>query len=213
MSDFKISSIPNCLISGSRADSQPLISVMTTTFHSGKKLDRPIKSLNLQTYNNWEWVIWDDSKDDETWKRLEKLASADMRIRIYKAPHNGFIGEMKRRSGSLCRGRWIVELDHDDIISNDLFETILKVDAEYPNAGFIYSDFYMLSEEYENPQTMGHMCAFGYGAYFKEHCRGKFHNVYYTQSMNPITVSHIVGVPNHVRIWKSKVYEEILRHN
>ena len=41
MSEFKPSSIPYCLIAGRMTEDQPpLISVMTTTFHSGEKLKR-----------------------------------------------------------------------------------------------------------------------------------------------------------------------------
>jgi glycosyltransferase involved in cell wall biosynthesis len=213
LKDFRKEDIPYCLIASRSGQDRPLISVMTTTFNSGDKLNRPLESLNRQTYNNWEWIIWDDSKDDETWEQLKRLAMTDMRIRIYRAPHNGYIGEVKRRSGALAQGEWIVELDHDDHITDDLFEIILKIKKRYPNAGFIYSDFLMLSEDGENPQTFGDMAAFGYGFYFKEYIRGKFHNIYYGQTINPITASHIVGVPNHVRIWKRSVYEDIDKHN
>jgi glycosyltransferase involved in cell wall biosynthesis len=213
MNKFNPTSIPYCLIAGRTSETHPpLISVMTTTFHSGEKLKRPLESLNSQTYNNWEWVVWDDSKDDVTWKQLERLALEDMRIRIYKAPHCGYIGEMKRRSGALCQGDWIVELDHDDRITPDLFQTIVEIGKKYPKAGFIYSDFYNLSEDWESPQLFGDFPAFGYGWYFKEWARGKFHYVYYAQSFNPTTATHIVGVPNHVRAWKRDVYEAIDKH-
>lgn len=213
LSEFSHSSISYCLINSNRirSDEPPLISVMTTTFHSGDKLNRPLESLREQSYNNWEWVIWDDSKDDLTWKELQKLAAGDMRIRIFKAPHSGYIGEMKRRSGALARGDWIVELDHDDRITPDLFQTIADIQKKYPKVGFIYSDFYHLSEGAEDPHVYPY-AAFGYGAYFKHFARGKFHNVYYAQSLNPKTAIHIVGVPNHVRIWKRDVYEALNKH-
>lgn len=210
--DFDPAGIGYSLVGASRKEDQPLISVITTTFHSGTKLLRPWESLVAQTYNNWEWVIWDDSKDDTTWKQLEKLALTDLRLRIYRAPHCGFIGEMKRRSGSLCQGRWLVELDHDDRITPDLFQLIVDIDKKYPKAGFIYSDFFLLDEETERPHTFGNFAAFGFGWYFKQFLRDKFHCVYYTQSLNPVTISHIVGVPNHVRIWKRSIYEAAGRH-
>lgn len=191
----------------------PLISVLTTTFHSGEKLKRPHESLLSQTYNNWEWVIWDDSKDDKTWIELQQLAMTDLRIKIYKTQHSGYIGEMKYRSGSLCQGEWIVELDHDDRISPELFQTVVTVAKKYPKCGFIYSDFYQLDEETNASCIFNSgFAAFGYGWYFKEWVRDKFQNVYYTQSVNPLTISHIVGVPNHVRIWKRAVYEELDKH-
>lgn len=195
-----------------KKSSTPLISVLTTTFHSGEKLKRPLESLRAQSYNNWEWVIWDDSKDETTWKQLCDLSLTDLRIRVYRAVHCGFIGEMKRRSGSLCQGDWIVELDHDDLIRDDLFEKVVKAGEAFPNAGFIYSDYHYLFEEDEKPYHFGDFACFGYGWYFKQWSRGKLHYVKQSQSLNPVTASHIIGVPNHVRIWKRRVYEAIDRH-
>lgn len=194
-------------------DENPIISVITTTFHSGKKFLRPLESLKNQTYNNWEWIIWDDSKDDKTYHEILKHAEQDIRIQCYKAPqHSGFIGEMKRLSSSLAKGKWLVELDHDDIIIPDLFQMIVDIDKKYPEADFVFSDCIELFENTEEPFHYGEYFAFGYGCYYKKFLRGKYHNVAPPPKMNPTTIRYIVGVPNHVRIWKSKFYHEIGRH-
>lgn len=191
----------------------PLISVITTTFHSGDKFLRPLKSLKSQTYSNWEWVIWDDSKDDFTFNQVLSHAEKDIRIQCYKAPqHSGFIGEMKRLSSVICKGKWIVELDHDDIIIPELFQMIVDIDKKYPDTDFIYSDFIELYEGTEEPFHYGEYFGFGYGSYTKQLIRGNFHNVCSTPPINPTTLRHIVGVPNHVRIWKTSFYHKIGQH-
>ena len=43
----------------------PLVSVFTASYKSKKKIQRPYRSLLKQTYSNWEWVIVDDSDDEE----------------------------------------------------------------------------------------------------------------------------------------------------
>ena len=50
--------------------------------------------------------------------------------------------------------------------------------------------------------------AFGYGTYYKE-TFGKEFDVANTPNINPKTIRHIVGVPNHVRAWRRNVYFEI----
>jgi hypothetical protein len=80
---------------------EPLFSVISTTFHSGDKIFRPYNSLKAQTYTNWEWVLWDDSKEDhqDTWDQLLKFQDEDIRISCYRAPqHSSYIGEMKLRA-------------------------------------------------------------------------------------------------------------------
>lgn len=194
--------------------SRPLISVITTTFHSKHRILRPYHSLQSQTYDNWEWIVWDDSTNDETYRELVEFANQDTRIRVFKAPdHSGFIGDMKQRACGLTRGQWIVELDHDDIIVPSLLQWIVEIHTKYPHAEFIYSDCVELYEDTEAPFFYGDFYAFGYGAYVRQYIRGKYHYVAQSSLINPITLQHLVGLPNHVRIWKSTTYSEIRKHH
>lgn len=193
---------------------KPLISVLMTTFHTGPKLMRPILSLQSQTYDNWELVVWDDSKDGDTYAELLSLASRDARIRVFKGcRHSGFIGEMKQLGASLARGKWIVELDHDDILDISLFSHIQKIDEKYPEAVFLYSDFVELHETSEEPFKYDDFFAFGFGSYVRQYLRGKYHYVAQAPPINAYTLSHIVGVPNHVRVWKTAAYLAMGRHH
>lgn len=212
------SSIENCYIISSCNDSSttnPLFSIITTTFHSGEKIKRPYESLMSQTYNNWEWVLWDDSKPDyfDAWNRIQEYQKNDIRIKCFKTEHSGFIGDMKFKSASLAKGDWIVELDHDDIIDSKLLEQCRDAVLKYPNTEFICSNCIELFEDSEEPFQYGDHWAYGYGSYQKEWIRGKWHNVAVNWDLNPTTIRHIVGVPNHIRIWKRSLYEKIGKHN
>ena len=211
----------------------PLISVFTTTFHSGDKIKRPLESLQKQTYNNWEWIIWDDSKEEDqekTYRELLEIAKKDIRIQVYKAPqHSGFIGEMKRKSCGLAKGKWLVELDHDDPISPFLFEKIVEIDQKYPETDFIYSDYALIKEDDKKDTDYGgDYYGFGYGGHMyqwstqangqgkgtdKDQAQEERYYLSLTNpSLNPATIRYIVGVPNHVRVWKTKFYHQIEEH-
>lgn len=197
----------------------PLISVFTTTFHSGEKIKRPLQSLQRQTYRNWEWIIWDDSKEDKTYQELLELQKRDIRINVYKAPHHsGFIGEMKRRSCGMAKGKWLVELDHDDPISPLLFQTIVDIQMKYPETDFIYSDYAIIREN-SNTDTDygGDYYSYGYGSHMYQWSTDGSTERYYLTLTNPIinacNIRYIVGVPNHVRIWKTSFYHKINGHN
>lgn len=205
------------------AKSHPLISIITTTFKSGDKFLRPLKSLKWQTYDNWEWIIWDDSptEEEDTYQMALKCAEEDPRIRVFRAPrHSGFIGEMKQLSSGLARGAWIVELDHDDIIVPDLLQWLVAIHNKYPNAEFVYSDFVELYEGTEQPFAYPEGYAFGFGSYARQRIKSSsdapasfYQFVSQTPPLNPVTLSYIVGVPNHVRIWKRSFYDKIGKHN
>lgn len=216
LADLALSSYLKNAIDHPLRTTHPIISVITTTFKSGNKLLRPLESLHAQTYQHWEWIVWDDSPEDdtETFQHLQELAAHDYRIRVYRAPkHSGFIGEMKQMAAGLARGDWVLELDHDDIIVPRLFEWISQIHNKHPNAEFIYSDCIELFEGSEEPWAYGEGFSKGYGAYASQRIRGKYHHVVQTSPINPHTLSHIVGVPNHIRVWKRTFYEAIGKHN
>lgn len=209
----------NCFMMGLSRTSpdQPLLSVITTTFHSGERIMRPYNSLLGQSYTNWEWIIWDDSvssKDsDATWNKLKELEKSDIRIRIYRASGNsGYIGAMKQLACKLARGQWIIELDHDDDIVPNLFDWIVNVTKDYPDAGFIYTDYLECHEDDYEPFNYGDHFSFGFGSYFKQVYNGKWQNICQSSPVNPKTLRHIVGVPNHVRCWRTDIYEELGGH-
>lgn len=196
----------------------PILSVITTTYKSGDKIQRPMRSLQWQTYADWEWIIWDDSPagDDDTYNRLLELERSDLRIQVYRAPRpSGVIGRMKHRAAAFAQGDYIVELDHDDDIHPQLFQWIVDAGRKHPEADFFYTDCAELVEEIYTPAGYGDFFCFGYSAHYNtwSDLHGRYVWATYATPPNPKTLSHIVGVPNHVRVWRQEFYERIGKHN
>jgi len=193
----------------------PLISFFTPIYNTGNKLLRTYQSLKEQTYSNWEWVIVNDSSDEgKTLKIAESLAKNDSRIKLYdfRQKSGGIIGESKYRAASLCSGKWIMELDHDDVLTDKAGELMVKAFKLYPDCKFAFSDCAEIDENW-NSLTYGDGFAFGYGKYRKETYRGREYQVAICQNINPKTIRHIVGVPNHFRAWDREFYHSIGGHN
>jgi glycosyltransferase involved in cell wall biosynthesis len=199
-------------------ETTPLLSVFTTSFRSKHRLLRPFSSLLRQTYTNWEWIIVDDTDqgqdntDHETILRM--IEQSDSRIRVYKPyRHSGVIGDVKRQACGLCRGEWLLEMDHDDEFVPELFQWIVNAHRKYPEATFIYSDCIETYEETHDSHSYGDFFGLGYGAYYTTLYHGRFQNVCTGCPINRTTMSHIVGVPNHIRCWKTSFYHSIGGHN
>ena len=63
-----------------------LFSIITPIYKTPiKKLQRLYDSLVLQTYNNWEWVVLDDSNIEykESYNFILNLSKTDNRIKLY----------------------------------------------------------------------------------------------------------------------------------
>lgn len=192
-----------------RQSTRPIFSAFTTCYKSMEKILRPYLSLKKQTLVDWEWVVLDDSPGDDHFKYLMKLLGSDSRVRLYKRSENsGNIGNVKNEAASLCRGKYVLELDHDDEIVPNLFTVVADAWKKNPEVGFVYTDFINIYESGEN-YWYGDFMALGYGAYYCEKYNGSWRNVYSTPQVNNITMRHLVSMPNHPRIWRRDVLFEL----
>jgi glycosyltransferase involved in cell wall biosynthesis len=193
----------------------PLISFFTPIYNTGKKLLRTFESVKNQTYQNWEWVLVNDSNDDGlTLKIAEEISNLDARVKVYDfhKKTGGIVGESKYRAASLCNGIYLMELDHDDYITPDASALMVEAFQKYPDCKFVYSDFAEIDENH-NSLTYGDSFSFNYGSYRDEKFAGINYKTVNTSNINPKTIRHIVGVPNHFRAWDRFFYHSIGGHN
>jgi glycosyltransferase involved in cell wall biosynthesis len=188
---------------------RPVFSAFTTCYNSYEKFRRPYESLKKQVMRDWEWVVLDDSPDDKHFEFLKGLVGNDARVRLYKrAKNSGNIGNVKNEVASLCRGKYVLELDHDDEILPDCFADAVKAFETDPEVGFVYMDTAHLYEN-RKPHSYGDHFGLGYAGYYCQKYQEVWVNVISSPNINNVSLSHIVGVPNHPRIWKRSVLNEI----
>lgn len=195
-------------------DTSSLISFFTPAYNTGEQLYDTYLTLKNQTYTNWEWVIVNDSTDDITLDIAEKIASQDYRVKVYdfKQKSGGIIGDVKYKAATLCRGYLLAELDHDDLLVEECAQYLYDASQAFPNAGFFYTDAVELNENWQS-LTYGSDFACGYGQYEKVKYKQYEWDVSITPNINPKSIRHIVGVPNHIRAWKRDTYFTIGGHN
>lgn len=208
-----------------RAVCNDKVSYFTSLYNTPQKsAERTARTLLGQTNPNWEWVLVDDSSNAADAERLEKFFNGieDPRIRYYRYSRqsDGFIGEAKLRAASLCRGTYLAELDHDDLLmpnlTADILENAAGFDFIYSNcASVIVADNESLSTGETYPAGFG----MGYGSYRTTQAVNPLTGAAHAYQecvccpINPKTIRHIVGVPNHVRIWSRAFYNHIQGHN
>jgi glycosyltransferase involved in cell wall biosynthesis len=188
---------------------RPVFSLFTTCYKSYDKIVRAYHSIQQQTMTDWEWVILDDTPEDEHFLFLTSTFQTDDRIRLYKRSQNsGSIGNVKNEVVSLCRGRYVLEMDHDDEILPDTLADAVAVFDKDPAVGFIYMDYCNLYED-GRVHSYGNFFALGYGGYYCEKYKNTWVNVAVQPNINNISLAHIVAVPNHPRIWRKDTLMQI----
>jgi len=196
-------------------DISQIVSYFTPIYNTGDKLYKLYESLVNQTNRNWEWVMVNDSTDGgKTLMIAEDIASRDPRVKVFdfRTKSKGIVGEAKWRAACMTQGFLLAELDHDDYLTPDCTQLLYDASEAYPDAGFYYTDSCEVDQNWES-LTYGEGFAMGYGDYRDESSMGIDFKVQITPNINPLTIRHIVGVPNHVRVWRRDTYFAIGGHN
>lgn len=121
---------------------RPLLSIVIPLYKTPKKyLKELIRSIQKQSYSNWELCLSDGSGPDSPLKRfLAKMAKKDNRIKVYYDGRQMQISENTNAAISVSTGDYIVFADHDDVLAPNALYECAKAINEHPDVEFIYSD-------------------------------------------------------------------------
>ena len=91
-----------------------LVSIIMPSFNCGQFVEDTIRSVQAQTYQNWEIIFMDDCSTDNTIRLVSEMRDKDSRIHLYQNRCN--LGAAVSRNNALqeAQGRWIAFLDSDD---------------------------------------------------------------------------------------------------
>lgn len=106
------------------------------TYNSEDYVGESIRSVQQQTYENWELIIADDLSSDSTVKLVESFAENDSRIKLIKSDRN--LGPAGARNIAIdaAQGEYIAFLDSDDLWYPEKLE---KQIAFMENNGYVFT--------------------------------------------------------------------------
>lgn len=107
-----------------------LISIVVPAYNVEPYIERTIRSLFAQTYQNLEIVAVDDGSTDGTAKILTALQKEDIRLKIICQKNSGVT---KARFAGIrqATGEYIGFSDGDDYVEPEMFEILLKNAIQY----------------------------------------------------------------------------------
>jgi len=132
--------------------SAPLISIVMPTYNRADFIQDTIRSVQNQSYHNWELIIIDDGSADNTPEIVRQIN--DKRIRYHHFIHSGM--EHARNTGlQKTKGQLIAFLDSDDLWSPNKLQEQVNYFAVNNQVAFCLTGGY----EFESP---GHPLVFYY---------------------------------------------------
>ncbi len=116
-----------------------LVSVITPSYNTAAYIADTIKSVQAQTYKNWELIIVDDCSTDNTDEVVAPFLS-DSRIRYLKNEKNSGAALSRNYALREAKGKWIAFLDSDDVWLPEKLDKQLAFMAEH-DYKFTYTDY------------------------------------------------------------------------
>lgn len=124
-------------------ESQPLISVVIPTYNRADKIEASIKSVQAQTYKNWEIIVSDDGSKDNTKEVVGRLIAQDNRIRLTSREKNAGAQAARNDGIKAAKGEWIAFLDSDDQWLPDSLERRMTI-ALRDNVPVVHSNAFII---------------------------------------------------------------------
>lgn len=117
-----------------------LVSIIMPSYNCGLYVEETIRSVQNQTYTNWEIIFMDDCSTDNTISLVSTMRDKDKRIHLYRNITN--LGAAVSRNNALkeAKGRWITFLDSDDLWVPEKLEKQVKF-MEDNGYAFSYTDY------------------------------------------------------------------------
>ena len=116
----------------------PKISAIIPIYNGGKYLNYSLRSIQNQKMKDIEIILIDDCSTDDSLSIIEKYMKEDERIRLIKNEENRKILYSKSMAALNAKGKYIIQLDQDDIfIRDDVFD-ILYYEAENENLDLVH---------------------------------------------------------------------------
>jgi len=125
---------------------KPCVSIITANHNSEKFISDTIKSVQAQSFKDWEMIIIDDNSSDDGVKIIQRFCEEDERIKLLKNENN--LGPAKTRNKGLdiAQGRYICFLDSDDLWYEPFLQTSVDYLIEH-NVGFVFSSYDRKNED------------------------------------------------------------------
>ncbi len=125
---------------------EELVSVIMPTYQCGRFISESIKSVQAQTYKNWELIVVDDCSKDETIKVVQELQLCDKRIHLFQNAYNSGAAVTRNVALKQSKGKWIAFLDSDDLWEPTKLEKQIKFMDENSYA-FSYHEYIEIDEQ------------------------------------------------------------------
>lgn len=123
-----------------------LVSIITPTYNSEKFISETIRSVQNQTYENWEMIIVDDGSTDQTVDIIETIQKNEKRIQLIESEKNFGPAVSRNKGIEQAGGKFLTFIDADDIWFPDFIENSMRT-IQKTEIPFVFSSYRRTNED------------------------------------------------------------------
>lgn len=132
-----------------RNEDRPFFSIVMPVYKAEQYIKKAVKSIQEQTFSDWELIIINDCSPDQSGKIAEILASEDERIRVLHHEKNQGVSKARNNGIQLACGRYLWFVDADDSADKRLLEKVYRSLQKHPAQMVLFG----LIEEYYDQEN------------------------------------------------------------
>ncbi|MGO8949834.1 MAG: glycosyltransferase [Ktedonobacterales bacterium] len=103
----------------------PFVSIITPYYNIGDVFSETVRCIQRMSYQHFEWIIVDDgTTDSESLAQLAALAASDSRVQVIHQTNQG-PSAARNHAAKVARGRYLLQLDADDLVEPTFVEKAL----------------------------------------------------------------------------------------
>ena len=135
-----------------------LVSIVTPVFNAQKYLEETVKTVQNQTYKNWELFLVDDGSTDDSLKIAKNLAKADKRIHVISIKNSG--AAVARNEGiKRANGHYLCFIDADDLWMPTKLEKQIEFMHSHKDCAFLFTSYTFADEKGQSNGKIAHVPA------------------------------------------------------
>lgn len=125
---------------------KPTLSVLMPNYNHAKFIGEALETILNQSYRPMEIIVSDHSSTDNSIEVIQQYIKRDSTIRLIKTEREVDFVQQANKLLHLANGDYVYFAAADDKVLPGLFEKTMNSLAQYPQAGFCCSDYFILDE-------------------------------------------------------------------
>lgn len=126
------------------------ISLIIPVYNVSKYIDRCLKSIIKQTYNQFECILVDDASPDDSISKCEQLIAAykgPIHFRILRHSRNRGLSAARNTGIDAATSDYLLFIDSDDLISDDCVEKLMAPVRKDPGIEMVVGEHLRFSND------------------------------------------------------------------